>query len=153
MNSKLLKNLAFLTLALLAFACATKKDDAGDHDHTADADQKEWKEMDEFHMIMAETFHPFKDSANLEPARSRAGELVAAADKWISAPLPEKVNNDAMKEKLGQLKTEASSMAQAAGSGDDKALEEKLTKVHDIFHAIQEDWYAGLGHEHGHEHH
>ncbi|MBT1701396.1 hypothetical protein KK083_31170 [Fulvivirgaceae bacterium PWU4] len=153
MNSKLLKNLAFLTLALLAFACATKKDDAGDHDHAAEADQKEWKEMDEFHMIMAETFHPFKDSANLEPARSKAGELVAAADKWISAPLPEKVNNDAMKEKLGQLKTEASSMAQAAGSGDDKALEEKLTRVHDIFHAIQEDWYAGHGHEHGHEHH
>lgn len=152
MNSKL-KNLAFLTLALLAFACATKKDDHGDHDHHADADQKEWKEMDEFHMIMAETFHPYKDSANLEPARTKAAELVAAADKWTSAPLPEKVNNDAMKEKLGQLKSEASSMAQAVTAGDDKTLEEKLTKVHDIFHAIQEDWYGANGHEHGHEHH
>jgi hypothetical protein len=43
-------------------------------------------------------------------------------------------------------------MAQAASAGDDKALEEKLTKVHDTFHAIQEEWYGGHGHEHGHQH-
>jgi hypothetical protein len=149
MNHKQLKNIAFFVLGLLAFACASKKDNADDKA----ADQKEWKEMDEFHMIMAETFHPYKDSANLEPARTKAGELVAAAEKWTSAPLPEKVNNDEMKEKLAQLKTESSAMAQAVSAGDDKALEEKLTKVHDVFHAIQEAWYGGDGaHDHGHQH-
>jgi hypothetical protein len=146
MNHKNLMNLTFFVLALLALACAGKKEADG-------ADQKEWKEMDEFHMIMAETFHPYKDSANLEPARTRAAEVVAAAEKWTSAPLPEKVNNDEMKQKLQELKTEASAMAQAESSGDDKALEEKLVKVHDLFHAIQEVWYSGNGQEHGHEHH
>jgi hypothetical protein len=136
-----LQNIAFLVLALLVLACATKKDAA------------EWKEMDEFHMVMAETFHPYKDSANLEPARARAGELVAVAGKWADSKLPEKVNNDEMKGKLKQLKAESATLAQTVAAADDKAIADQLTKVHDLFHAIQEDWYNGTGHhDHGHQH-
>lgn len=142
MNSRQLTNIVLFALTLLTFACASKKEEA--------ADQKEWKEMDEFHMIMAETFHPYKDSANLEPAKTRAGELATDADKWASAALPEKVNNDEMKSKLEQLKTETTSFLQIVSTSDPKAIGDQLTKIHDLFHSIQEDWYGG---GEGHEHH
>jgi hypothetical protein len=138
--------MAAFVIMLIAFACASKKEEA--HDESTATDSKEWKEMDEFHMLMAETFHPFKDSANLEPAKMQARELAGAAEKWASSPLPEKVNNDEMKGKLEDLKNGTSALVQSVGAGDDKAIGDQLTKVHDLFHAIQEDWYGG-----GHEHH
>jgi hypothetical protein len=148
MKLKQLMNIACLAALIVAFSCASKKDDSAE---TGDADQKEWKEMDEFHMVMAETFHPYKDSANLEPVKSQAGELVSSAEKWAASTLPEKVNNDEMKGKLEELKNESAVLVQTVSSGDDKAIGDQLTKVHDLFHVIQEEWYGGG--EHGHEHH
>src|SRR5687767_3170399 len=104
MNLNQVKTIVFVFMAVIAVACGTKKEEAN---NAVASDQKEWKEMDDFHMIMAETFHPYKDSANLEPAKTRASELVASAEKWASASLPEKVNTDEMKGKLEQLKNES----------------------------------------------
>src|SRR4051794_26133194 len=111
---------ASLVIILITFACASKKEDA--HAEGRTPESKEWKEMDEFHMLMAETFHPFKDSANLEPAKMQARELATAAEKWASSTLPEKVNNDEMKAKLEELKNGTSSLVQSVGTGDDKAI-------------------------------
>jgi hypothetical protein len=149
-----LKALRILTLALaviLVAACSSKKEDSKSETSEA-SDSKEWKEMDDFHMVMAETFHPYKDSANLEPAKTKASELVAAADKWVAAALPEKMNNDEAKGKLENLKQESQTLVQTVSAGDDKAIGDQLTKVHDLFHEIQEAWY-GDGEGEGHEHH
>ena len=145
---KQLRTLLLISIAVAAVACATKKEE----DHAeGEADQKEWKEMDDFHMVMAETLHPYKDSANLEPVKSRAGELVSSAETWANSTLPKKVDNDEMKSRLQSLKTETSALVQTITSGDDKAIAEQLTKVHDLFHEIQEAWYGGE--KEGHEHH
>jgi hypothetical protein len=141
MKSNLFKSLAFLLVAGLAFACGAKKEDDHGHDH-AEADETEWKQMDEFHMVMAETFHPFKDSANLEPVKARATELATSAETWAKAELPEKVDNDDMKAKLERLRTETSTLTSTVSTGDDKAIGDQLTKVHDLFHEIQETWYG-----------
>lgn len=142
-----LKNLAFLVLIFLFAACVSKKEES----HSDTEDDNNWEEMDEYHMIMAETFHPYKDSANLEPVKSRAGELSAAAEKWANADLPEKVDNDEMKNKLEQLKNESAALVQVVASEDETVIGDQLTRVHDIFHTIQEDWYGG-GESHGHDH-
>lgn len=134
-----LRFLSVLFVVVVIASCASKKE-AHEEDS---AEQKEWKEMDDFHMLMAETFHPYKDSANLEPIKSKANDLARAADTWVGSKLPEKVNNDDVKDKLSQLKTETASLAQTVSSGDDKAIAEQLTKVHDLFHSIQEEWYEG----------
>lgn len=133
-----------IVLILLTVACASKMDKA------SASEEKNWKEMDDFHMVMAETFHPYKDSANLEPAKSRAEELVASAEKWASSPIPEKVNNSEMKDKLETLKKESSILVSKVSEADDKAIAAQLTKVHDLFHTIQEEWYGG---GEAHEHH
>jgi hypothetical protein len=143
-----------IVMLVLVFACSGKKEgaenqEAGHGDHHATAGE-EWKEMDDFHMIMAESFHPYKDSSNLDPAKQNADALVASAEKWANAPLPEKFKDDEeIKFKLEQLKTDASSFSALAKSGDDKAIGESLTKLHDLFHTIMESWYGGGG---GHEH-
>ena len=133
---------------LVITACTSKKDDG----NAGAASEEEWKPMDEFHMVMAESFHPFRDSADLGPAKANAEAMVAAAEKWLDAPIPEKVNNDETKTKLKQLKDEAVAFATISKTDDENAIGEALTKLHDLFHSIQEEWYGG-GHEDHHEHH
>lgn len=141
-----LKNLVLLLLALSILGCAAKKEES-----SAEAeDQKVWQEMDDYHMLMAETFHPYKDSANLEPAKAKANELSKAADKWVNSDLPEKVNNDEMKDKLAKLKEESVSLVEKVNAGNDTEIGEQLNKVHDLFHEIQEHWYGGGEHHHPH---
>ena len=79
------KNATQTILAALFFAvliaCGTKKETTATETTTdsTSADTDEWKAMDDFHMIMAESFHPFKDSANLAPAKAKA-RLAAAGE-------------------------------------------------------------------------
>jgi hypothetical protein len=154
MNNRRILNLVLFAAALaFAYACA-KKDE--DHDHEREhgtepvASEAEWKEMDDFHVIMADAFHPFKDSANLEPVRTHAEHLAMEAEKWAGAKLPEKVNNDTVKAKLEKLKTDTRALAdKIKAGGTDEEVASQLTAVHDLFHEIQETWYSG-GHK---EHH
>lgn len=134
--------LLLLALIMLVFGCTPKKE-GHDNDDNASVSDEEWKEMDDFHMVMAEAFHPFKDSSNLEPAKNYADSLVKVADRWADAPLPEKFKgDDEIKFKLNQLKVDAGTFAKVAREGDDKAVGQSLTKLHDLFHAIQEAWYS-----------
>jgi hypothetical protein len=134
--------MAALGLMILAIACSGKKNEE-EHQQHGEVASVDWNEMDDFHMVMAEAFHPYKDSANLEPAKMYADSLVATADRWSSAPLPEKFSeDDEIKFKLNQLKVDASTFAEIAKTGNDKAIGESLTKLHDLFHEIQEAWYS-----------
>lgn len=132
----------FLMLTVLTVACTQNK---------KNSDAAEWPEMDAFHLVMAESFHPFKDSANLEPARRLAPEMAAAATKWANAPLPEKVNTPEVKEKINLLKSASDEFAQLVQTGSEEEIGNALTGLHDLFHELQDAWY-GKG-EGGHDHH
>jgi PBP1b-binding outer membrane lipoprotein LpoB len=149
------KLFALLVIAFAIDSCSEKKapnesvdsTDAKDSTSTA-AEQRDWKEMDDFHMIMAETFHPYKDDNNLKPAKEKAKQLDDEAARWSASALPAKVNNEEMQQKLNSLKAETAKLASMVGDESDEAIGAQLTKVHDIFHEIQEAWYGGHGHEH-----
>lgn len=129
-------------------ACSGKKETSGQSSsEQAQVDSDKWVEMDDFHFIMAESFHPYKDSLDLKPAKANAAAMAIGAAKWADAPLPEKVNNEGVKTKLQQLKIETAAFAEHVQSADDKTIGEELTKLHDLFHSIQEEWYGGH-HEH-----
>lgn len=133
-------------VTLLAVACGNKK-----NDNVATNDI--WPEMDEFHNVMADSFHPFIESADLEPAKANAAEIAKVAEKWANAPLPEKVDNDETKANLNQLKNDANSFIQLVQEGDSAKIGESLTSLHDQFHKLQEAWYGGHrkeGHDHAH---
>lgn len=135
---------AILSTAIIA-ACSGKK--GREDQHGNDQNVGEWTPMDEFHMVMAESFHPYKDSSNLEPAKQYADSLVVYATRWAEAPLPEKFeHDDEIRFKLDQLKVDATTFARTVETGDDKAIGESLIKLHNLFHAIQDAWYHTESH-------
>lgn len=144
-------NLTYLfVISAVILCCSGKKegDDAGHHHEAEEAgsvsDGNDWKEMDDFHVIMAETFHPFKDSANLEPVKIHSEHLAMEAEKWAGSTMPEKVNNDDVKAKLDRLKAETRTLVDKIKEGaPDEAIGTQLTTVHNTFHEIQESWYGG----------
>jgi len=89
----------FVAVVLLTLLFACSKKESG-----TDESSDEWPEMDSFHMIMADAYNPFKDSANLAPAKKLAEEMALEAVRWQEASLPKKVNNDDMKVQLEKLK-------------------------------------------------
>lgn len=137
----------FVVVSVLA--CSGKK---GEQAHAA-TDPDHWKEMDDFHMIMAESFHPYKDSANLEPAKIHADAMARSAEQWSKAPLPEKVNNDHVKEMLDLLAVGTAEFAETVKSDDEAEIAQSLNDLHDLFHTLQEEWYGGHGHDHDHHSH
>lgn len=139
------KTLSLLIILVgIIFGCTHKKEEA-----TA-TDSDEWKEMDSFHMIMAEAFHPYKDSSNLAPLKKLAEEMAFEADKWASASLPSKVDNQKVKGELQKLKTDTRSLADQIKTGaDDATIGSSLNSLHDSFHEIVEAWHGG-GEKHEH---
>lgn len=136
-------------ILLLVVACSGKKENTETEVAT---NNNEWPTMDEFHMIMAESFHPYKDSANLEPAKANAAEMSKIADKWAGESLPEKVNSEETKATLAQLQTDAATFVQTVQSGDSTQIAQSLTNLHDLFHKLQEAWYGAGKEEHNHDH-
>jgi hypothetical protein len=139
---KYLFALSFLVL----FSCSHKEDNS------------EWKEMEEFHTVMADVYHPLKDAKDLGPIKQHADELAASATKWAEADLPSKVDNDETRGLLNELKDGCQHLATSIKDGgiSDEELSAKLTALHDTFHSIMEKWYqAGKeeGSEEHHEHH
>jgi len=152
MKIKILTLIAFLSFM---FSACSKKENVSEPTVEAvseNADPNEWPQMDSFHMIMAEAFHPFKDSANLAPVKVLAEELASEAETWATASLPEKVNNDDVKAKLNQLKTDTRALADKIKNGAaDEEIGNSLKALHDSFHGIMEAW-NGSGETHEHEH-
>jgi hypothetical protein len=145
-----MKKIALFVLAIIAFACGEKKTET-----TETTEAKEWKQMDDFHLIMAEAFHPYKDSANLAPAKQMAEDMAISAVQWLDAELPEKVRNDEMKANLKQLNIGSQDLLKlVVDDAADSLIAKSLTDLHDTFHKIQEGWYGGGKKEgEGHEHH
>lgn len=152
-NYKILFFAAIVSMFVVACSQKETQDSAtAAQESETNSDPNEWPEMDSFHMIMAEAFHPYKDSTNLEPVKRLAEELAQEAEKWSGTALPDKVNNDDMKAKIQQLKTDTRALAdKIKGGATDEEIGTTLNALHDSFHAIMETWNGGGG-EHEHEH-
>ena len=122
-------------MLLMAAACAKKSETDAAY---------EWPEMESFHMVMAEAFHPYKDSSNVEPIKRLAEEMALEADRWQSSPLPSKVNTDEVKDQLEKLKVGTRALADQIKTGaSDEEIGATLTILHDSFHKITEAWHGG----------
>ena len=141
----------FVIAPLFLVACGSK--DHG-HDHSHGADGKEWKEMDSFHMVMAEAFHPYKDSANLVPAKQNASDLATSAKEWRDSEIPDGVDAAKVKPKLDELVRLSDEFGKQVSSSTDDQIASSLTILHDLFHDLQNEFYAASAeHEHGDDHH
>ncbi len=147
-----MKNLLLLMIAISLLGLSSCDKSKSDSKDVTSVDSDEWKEMDSFHLIMADAFHPYKDSANLAPVKKLAEDMAMEANKWASAPLPEKVNNGDVKQSLNKLKEDTHALSELVKSGaDDATISTALNSLHDSFHGIMEAWHKG-GENHQHSH-
>ncbi len=62
---------------ITSWACSPKAESSTESAN--ETDTEEWKGMDDFHVLMAKSFHPYRDSANVEPAKQLASEMITSA--------------------------------------------------------------------------
>ena len=130
--------MSILLICGIVLACSTKAT-------TSD----EWPGLDTYHMVMAEAYHPMRDSANLGPAKANADDLALEAENWEKGELPEKVDNDEVRAQLAQLKTDSRVFAdQVKSNAPDSVLSSSLENLHEEFHKIMEAWHGGGKQEH-----
>ncbi len=114
-----------------------------EHDQQESVDAcDQWIAMDDFHLIMAESFHPFKDSADVGPARKNAAILASAAAEWLASPMPDGIDSAKIATTLQLLRRKTEAFVDIAKNEDDATVGESLTAIHDVFHQLQEAWYA-----------
>lgn len=132
------------TALLVAISCRQNRTE----ENTASSEPQEWPQLDAFHFVMAESFHPYADSANLEPAKKNAAELASQAETWAQEPLPEKVDNETTRALLNELGQETAAFSAMVNTAPDDSLASALTAIHDIFHKIQDSWYSSSNAQH-----
>ena len=120
--------LRFLLLALLFTAANTVV-----AQHTSS-----WKEMDAFHDVMSETFHP-SEEGNLQPIRTRIDEMLAKAKAWRKSSVPAAYDAKKAKTKLKELEKGIQDLRKTIRSnGSDPDITKQLAELHDTFHYIME---------------
>jgi hypothetical protein len=98
--------------------------------------QAQWPEKNEFHKVMAQTYHPTEEG-NFEPIRSRIGEMHEKAVAWMNSTPPKDFDKpeikNTMKELLGQI-VEIQGMIEKKATNEQ--LKPKMEALHDTFHKI-----------------
>ena len=102
------------------------------------AQQKEWKQMDEFHTVMAKSYHPV-ERGNLQPLKENIDSLVLKAKAWQSSPVPIAYKTKPIKPSLDKLVTECVDVKDAiTRNKSDDIIKKQITTAHDTFHEIME---------------
>jgi hypothetical protein len=135
----------FLVVLAMAVAvlvsCGTKEKAVKEESVQED---EEWVALDAFHAVMADVYHPLKDSGNLQPIKERSQELAAEADNLADAKLPAKVDTEEVKAMISALQESVHGINDEVKSGaSDDQIKGLLEGAHTLFHHIQEEWYGG----------
>lgn len=102
------------------------------------AQKAEWKQMKDFHIIIAKTFHPAEEG-NFKPTKDSAAALVAAAKAWERSIVPAGFNQKLTRPTLKRLVMQCILLQRAVTMGkDDAELKNLISNVHDTFHEIME---------------
>lgn len=113
---------------------------------------QDWNELKDFHKVMAQTFHP-SEEGNLEPIKTRIGEMVEKAKTLQASKFPADFDNDKIKKAVNQLVTDSEKLQKAIKAGaSDKKITKSLSELHDVFHQIVGLCSETEGHDHDHEH-
>ena len=99
-----------------------------------------WKEMNAFHRLLGETWHPAAKD-DLVPLRARAKELKAAADAWAASKAPAAPASCGSEEVRTVITKVAKDtrgiVAMIAAGADDAWLAAQLKGVHDNFEVAE----------------
>ena len=95
-----------------------------------------WKELDAYHMVMMQVWHPAKEKGDLAPIRAQAGKLADAADTWAKAAVPSACDTPDNRSNIAKVQTESRALVTLAASGSDADLKAALAAVHERFELV-----------------
>jgi hypothetical protein len=99
---------------------------------------KEWKEMDDFHAVMAKSYHPV-EKGNLQPLKENIDSLVTRAKAWQASAIPAVYATKSIKPILDKLVTDCLAIKESINrKQSDTILKEQVTRAHQTFHEIME---------------
>lgn len=105
---------------------------------SARAQSAPWKELEEYHKVMAATFHP-SEEGNLQPIRERSGELAAKAKTLYQSAIPTAYQKPGVKETLKLLSKESKALDKMVKrKKTDAEVTKAITALHDRFHEVME---------------
>lgn len=97
-----------------------------------------WTVLKEFHMVMAQTYHPMEDKGDFGPIKARAAEMTAKAKLLQAAPIPTSFNNATVKTAINNLVKGSEKLEKIVKKGKEDKIKKSLNELHDVFHQIQE---------------
>ncbi len=102
-----------------------------------DIELDSWAALKDFHMVMAQTFHPAEEN-NLTPIKERSAEFLTKAKALKTSPIPASFNTPQVLGAIDNLIKGAESLNKMVRKGKkDEQLKAKLTELHDLFHTVQ----------------
>lgn len=105
---------------------------------TTQAQQPAWKELDDYHTVMSQTFHP-SEEGNLQPIKTRSGELAAKAKTLQKSTIPAAYQKEGVKKSLDLLAKESKALDKMVRKQKaDAEITKSLTALHDRFHEVME---------------
>lgn len=133
-----MKNIKFLFTAIALFFISF-----------ASAQAKDWKEKNEFHKVMSQTFHPAEEG-NLAPIKSKIAEMQSKAVAFQKSEIPAELpNKEEIKKNLDELVNGTKVLAkEIKKNASDEVIKTQLTALHDVFHKIVGLCNAEDKHEH-----
>ena len=123
-----------LTVVSVIFACSSQ---SGQKEHAQhEMQNEEWTEMEAYHNVMAETFHPVEEG-NFEPIKSRANELAETAAVWASSNPPANLKSLEVKAMVKDLADSTQAFAAIVKSNaENEIIKKKFDALHDQFHKV-----------------
>ena len=96
-----------------------------------------WPALDEYHSVMAGTFHPSEDG-NLEPIKKRSGELSEKASLVAKSKVPAEFDSKAIRNAVKRLSKDSKALDKLVQSkvASDDQITKSLAALHDVFHEI-----------------
>ena len=112
---------------------------------------EDWTELKEFHMVMAQTFHPMEEG-NYKPIRERSAEMAEKARLLAESKVPAEFNKPEMLAAIQELNKGSRLLdAMIKNKATDAEVNKSLTELHETFHKIVGMCQPGDNHEQ-HEH-
>lgn len=100
--------------------------------------QDTWQELDDYHHIMAMTFHP-AEAGDFKPIYQNANELAAKAKLLSASTPPAKYQKPGVRESVALLEKESAALAQMVKKKkNEQELKKAIFALHDRFHEVME---------------
>lgn len=114
------------------------KMEGGKMDKMDDHASSGWKELDAYHQLMMDTWHPAKGKNDLAPTRAKATAMSDQAKVLGKSIAPKGCDSPALKTAAAKLVPQTQALADmVSAKADDAALKTALKALHDQFEVLE----------------